>query len=420
MDYFGYKEGEMHAEGISVKDIAENVGTPFYLYSTKTLVRHYNLFCDAFKNNDFMLCYAVKANTNQAVIKTLADQKSGADVVSEGELRRALKAGIPPNKIVFSGVGKTLEEMVFALKKGIFQFNVESEPELHKLNQVANEMGKVAPIAFRVNPDVDAKTHAKISTGKSENKFGVPIKNARGLYKEAAKLKGIKIQGVDIHIGSQLTDIAPFKEAFGLIATLVKDLREDGHDISVIDLGGGLGAPYDKNNQAPPLPLEYATIVKKTVGHLNCKIIIEPGRLLVANAGILVSKVIFIKEGENRKFLIIDAAMNDLVRPTLYDAYHEIVPVCEEDKDKSTYDIVGPVCESGDTFAKGRDLQTLNSGDLIAIRSAGAYGAVLASTYNTRLLIPEVMVNGNQYEIVRKRPSYEDIIGLDQLPKWLE
>ncbi|VAV87167.1 Diaminopimelate decarboxylase [hydrothermal vent metagenome] len=418
MDHFAFKQGEIYAEDLPVSTIAEAVGTPFYCYSTETLIRHYNVFSQAFSGHDFLLCYAVKANTNQAIIKTLADQGAGADVVSEGELRRALKAGIPPEKIVYSGVAKTEQEMHFALEQGIFQFNVESEPELHQLSAVASHMGKTAAIAFRINPDVDAKTHAKISTGKSENKFGIPLSRAREIYGIAAKLPGIRVQGVDLHIGSQLTDLAPFAEAFQRIVTLVEDLRADGHDISVIDLGGGLGIPYDRESSKPPLPTEYGQMAKRIIGHLGCRIIIEPGRLLVGNAGILVSRVIYVKQGENRKFLIIDAAMNDLVRPSMYDAYHEIVAVKENEGPASPYDIVGPVCETGDTFARDRDLPDLNSGDLVAIRSAGAYGAVMSSTYNTRRLIPEVLVKGGKYAIIRARPTYEDIIGLDELAEW--
>ena len=411
----------MHVEDLSIGEIAAQVGTPFYCYSTETLIRHYNVFCQAFTGHDFLLCYSVKANSNQAIIKTLAAQGSGADVVSEGELLRALKAGIPAAKIVYSGVAKTEREMTFALKQDIFQFNVESEPELHQLSRIAKAMGKEAAIAFRVNPDVDAKTHAKISTGKSENKFGIPWNRARKIYAEAAALPGIRLQGIDLHIGSQLTDLAPFAEAFRRMAILIGQLRADGHDISVLDLGGGLGIPYDREEVTkPPLPLEYGEMVKKILGHLGCKIIIEPGRLLVGNAGILVSKVIYVKHGEGRKFLIIDAAMNDLVRPSMYDAYHEIVPVRENGAVVLPYDVVGPVCETGDTFARARELPELKSGDLVVIRSAGAYGAVMSSTYNTRLLIPEVLVKGGDYAIIRPRPDYDDIIGLDDLPPWLD
>lgn len=420
MDYFGLKNGEIYAEDLALSEIADNVGTPFYCYSSATLSRHFRVFSEAFSSHDFLLCYAVKANTNQAVIKTLAQLGSGADVVSEGELRRALQAGIAPEKIVYSGVAKTEREMAFALKAGIFQFNVESEPELLQLSHIANQMGKIAAIAFRINPDVDAKTHAKISTGKAENKFGIPLSRAREIYARAAKLPGIKIQGVDLHIGSQLTELAPFEQAFVRIVELVEQLRADGHEIRVLDLGGGLGIPYDRAEEKPPLPVEYGQMVERVVGHLGCKIIIEPGRLLVGNAGILVSRVIYVKEGEARKFLIIDAAMNDLVRPSMYDAYHEIVPVKHNGAAKISYDIVGPVCETGDTFAVMREIPEMQSGDLLAIRTAGAYGAVMSSTYNTRPLIPEVLVKGDEYAVVRPRPGYEDIIGLDSLPDWLQ
>ncbi|WP_417316783.1 diaminopimelate decarboxylase [Emcibacter sp.] len=421
MDHFGYRNGEMYAEEVPVREIADAVGTPFYCYSSATLERHYKVFTEAFEKNglDLLLCYAVKANTNQSVIATLAALGSGADVVSEGELRRALAAGVPAEKIVYSGVAKTAREMAFALEAGIYQFNVESVPELHQLSQVASELGREAAIAFRINPDVDAKTHAKISTGKSENKFGVPWLQAREIYAEAAGLPGIRVVGLDVHIGSQLTQLEPFREAFERVGQLIGQLREDGHEISRLDLGGGLGIPYDPTDPEPPSPEAYAAMVKDVVRDLGCRIIIEPGRLLVGNAGILVSQVIYVKEGEERKFLIIDAAMNDLVRPSMYDAYHEIVPVCQNDREQEAFDVVGPVCESGDTFARGRRLVPLESGDLLAIRSAGAYGAVMSFTYNTRLLVPEVLVKDDKFAVVRPRTSYEQLIGLDQLPDWL-
>ncbi|WP_321395122.1 diaminopimelate decarboxylase [Emcibacter sp.] len=421
MDHFGYRNGEMYAEEIPVREIAEAVGTPFYCYSSATLERHYKVFTEAFEKQglDLLLCYAVKANTNQAVIATLAAQGSGADVVSEGELRRALAAGIPPEKIVYSGVAKTAGEMAFALDSGIYQFNVESVPELHQLSRVASELGREAAIAFRINPDVDAKTHAKISTGKSENKFGVPWVEARKIYAEAARLPAIKVVGLDVHIGSQLTELEPFREAFVRVGGLIGQLREDGHEISRLDLGGGLGIPYDPTVQEPPSPDAYAAMVKEVVGDLGCRIIIEPGRLLVGNAGILVSQVIYVKEGQERKFLIIDAAMNDLLRPSMYDAYHEIVPVVQNGRDAEVFDVVGPVCESGDIFARGRKMMPLESGGLLAIRSAGAYGAVMSSTYNTRRLVPEVLVKDDKFSVVRPRQTYEQLIGLDQLPNWL-
>ncbi|MBL4602656.1 MAG: diaminopimelate decarboxylase [Emcibacteraceae bacterium] len=418
MNFFEYRDGEMYADNVRVSEVAEQVGTPFYLYSTASLTYQFNQFKDAFGDLDLLICYAVKANTNQAVIKTLGDLGAGADVVSEGELRRALAAGIPAEKIVYSGVAKTESEMIFALENEIYQFNVESEPELYQLSEVASSLDKIADITFRVNPDVDAKTHAKISTGKSENKFGVPWTKVREICARAAELSGIKLVGLDLHIGSQITELDPFEEAFTRITGLIETLREDGHDITRLDLGGGLGIPYE-GDDVPPLPREYAAMVKRVVSHLGCKIIIEPGRFLVGNAGILVSKVVYVKSGEKRKFLIIDAAMNDLVRPSMYDAYHRIDPVKESDEDSTLYDIVGPVCESGDTFATNRLVTPMKKDDLLAIRSVGAYGAVMASTYNTRKLIPEVLVKADEFAVVRPRPSYDDIIGLDQSAPWL-
>lgn len=418
MNYFEYRDGEMVVENTKVSEIAAEVGTPFYLYSSASLAYQYNQFKEAFGDTDLLICYAVKANTNQAVIKTLADLGAGADVVSEGEMRRALKAGVPASKIVYSGVAKTVQEMTFALEQGIFQFNVESEPELYQLSEVAEGLGKVADITFRVNPDVDAKTHAKISTGKSENKFGVPWKSIRELCAKAAELPGVNLVGLDLHIGSQITELEPFEEAFTRICGLIETLREDGHDLTRIDLGGGLGIPYE-GDDFPPLPKEYAEMVKRVTNHLGCKIIIEPGRFLVGNAGILVSKVVYVKKGEERKFLIIDAAMNDLVRPSMYDAYHGIDPIKESDADSTLYDVVGPVCETGDTFATNRLIKPMEKDDLLAIRSVGAYGAVMSGTYNTRKLVPEVLVNNDKFAVVRPRPSYDDIIGLDQLPPWL-
>lgn len=418
MNFYEYRNGEMVAENVKISTIAEKVGTPFYLYSSASLAYQYNQFKDAFGELDLLICYAVKANTNQAVIKTLSDLGAGADVVSEGEMRRALKAGVPAGKIVYSGVAKTVDEMKFALGQGIYQFNVESEPELYQLSAVAEEMHKIADITFRVNPDVDAKTHAKISTGKSENKFGVPWKNIRDLCADAAKLPGIKLVGLDLHIGSQITELDPFEEAFKRISELVETLREDGHDITRLDLGGGLGIPYE-GDDFPPLPKEYAAMVKRVTEHLGCRIIIEPGRFLVGNSGVLVSKVVYVKKGEKRNFLIIDAAMNDLIRPSMYDAYHGIDPIIKTDIPSALYDVVGPVCETGDTFATNRLVSPMEKGDLLAIRSVGAYGAVMASTYNTRKLIPEVLVSNNEFAVVRPRPSYDEIIGLDQLPPWL-
>ncbi len=421
MNHFDYRDGVLHAEDVPLPEIAAAVGTPFYCYSTATLTRHYRVFSQAFAGLDALVCYAMKANSNQAVLKTLAKLGSGADVVSEGELRRALAAGIPASKIMFSGVGKTAREMDFALAAGIHCFNVESEPELELLSARAVAAGKVAPVSVRINPDVDAKTHRKISTGKAENKFGIPWQRARAVYARAAELPGVRAIGIDMHIGSQITELQPFDDAFALLAELVGALKADGHDIAHVDLGGGLGVPYRTDNNPPPLPDAYAAIVRKHVTRLGVKVIFEPGRLIVANAGILVSEVIYLKEGDVKNFLIVDAAMNDLIRPTLYDAFHDIRPVVQAPADapRLNVDIVGPVCETGDYIGHDRDLPRLAPGDLIAVGTAGAYGAVQAGTYNSRLLVPEVLVDGTKFHVVRPRPSYDDLIGLDSLPEWL-
>ncbi len=421
MDHFLYKDGVLHAEDVSLAEIAAAVGTPVYVYSTATLLRHFHLFDDALSGMDHLVCYAMKANSNQAVLRTLAQAGAGMDVVSGGEYRRAKAAGVPGDKIVFSGVGKTRDEIELALTGGIRQFNVESEPEMILLDIVARELGKVAPITIRVNPDVDAKTHAKIATGKSENKFGIPIARARDVYAMAAKLPGLEIIGIDVHIGSQLTDLAPFEQAYGKVAELTEVLRADGHNIRRLDLGGGLGIPYERSNSAPPLPTDYGAMVQRTLGHLECEIEIEPGRLIAGNAGVLVSEVIYLKSGEGRDFLILDAAMNDLIRPAMYDAWHDIVPLNEPapGAEPRPVDIVGPVCESGDTFAKQRMMPVLGSGDLVAFRSAGAYGAVMSSEYNSRPLIPEVLVNGDQFAVIRPRPSFDEMINRDTIPEWL-
>jgi len=421
VNHFEYRDGVLYAEDVPVPQIAAAVGTPFYCYSTATLTRHYRVFSEAFKDLDSLVCYAMKANSNQAVLRTLAKLGAGADVVSEGELRRALAAGIPPSKIMFSGVGKTAHEMDFALEAGIHCFNVESEPELELLSKRAVKAGRTANISVRINPDVDAKTHKKIATGKSENKFGIPWKRAREVYAHAAKLPGIKVVGIDMHIGSQITDLQPFDSAFALLAELVGTLRADGHAIEHIDLGGGLGVPYHFDNSPPPLPDEYAQIVKKHTSELGLKVIFEPGRLIAGNAGILVAEVIYVKEGEAKNFVIVDAAMNDLIRPTLYEAFHEIRPVVQTAASgpRIQADIVGPVCETGDFLAQDRDLPELKSGDLIAVGTSGAYGAVQAGTYNTRLLVPEVLVDGDRFHVVRPRPSYDALIGMDSMPDWL-
>ncbi|WP_417249722.1 diaminopimelate decarboxylase [Celeribacter sp.] len=421
MDHFLYRDGVLHAEDVPVTDIAAAVGTPFYVYSTATLTRHFHLFDEALEGMDHLVCFAMKSNSNLAVLKLLGEMGAGIDVVSMGEYLKAKAAGVSGDRIVFSGVGKTRDEMRVALEGGIRQFNVESEPELEALNEVAISLGVTAPIALRVNPDVDAKTHAKIATGKSENKFGIPIATCREVYARAAAMDGIDVVGIDVHIGSQLTQLEPFRLAFTKVAELTEALRADGHNIRRLDLGGGLGIPYERSNDAPPLPLEYGEVIKETVGHLGCEVEIEPGRLISGNAGILVSSVIYLKNGEGRDFLIVDAAMNDLVRPSMYDAHHDIVSVVEAEAavDQHPVDIVGPVCETGDTFAKARNMPPLASGDLVAFRSAGAYGAVMASEYNSRPLIPEVLVHGDQFAVIRARPTFDEMINRDTIPEWL-
>ncbi len=421
MDHFLYRNGMLCAEDVPLADIAASVGTPFYVYSTATLVRHFRLFDEALSGMPHLVCYAMKAASNQAILKTLAAEGAGMDVVSGGEYARAKAAGVPGDRIVFSGVGKTADEIALALGGGIRQFNVESEPEMQVLSRVASQMGVTAPITIRVNPDVDAKTHAKIATGKSENKFGIPISRAREVYAMAAGLPGIKVIGIDVHIGSQLTDLAPFELAYQKVAELTEQLRADGHEITRLDLGGGLGIPYARSNEAPPLPADYGALIDRTVGHLGCEIEIEPGRLIAGNAGLLVTQVIYVKQGEDRQFLILDAAMNDLIRPAMYEAHHDIVPVIEAapGTEAVPYDIVGPVCESGDTFAKGRHMAPLAAGDLVAFRSAGAYGAVMSSEYNSRPLIPEVLVKGDQYAVIRPRPTFDEMINRDTIPDWL-
>ena len=419
MHHFSYKNGILHAEGVNLQTLAEEVGTPFYCYSTATLERHFNVMDGAFKDSDHLLCYAMKANSNQAVIKTLASLGAGMDVVSEGELRRALAAGVPARKIVFSGVGKTAKEMAYALREGIACFNVESEPELELLSNVAQRVGQRAAVSIRVNPDVDAKTHAKITTGKADNKFGISYLRASEAYARAAALPNIDVSGVDMHIGSQITELAPFEQAFKLMAELVAKLKSEGHNIKHLDLGGGLGIPYRGDNDIPPHPDEYAVMVKRTLGHLGLKYMMEPGRMIVGNAGILVSRVVYVKENQGKTFIIQDAGMNDLIRPTLYEAHHDIWAVDESRNATSREaDVVGPVCESGDYFAKSRRLPALQQGDLLAVMTAGAYGAVQSGTYNTRPLVPEVLVNGNQYAVVRARQTYEELIGLDHLAPW--
>ena len=420
MDHFVTRDGVLHAEDVPLPKIAAAVGTPVYVYSAATLSRHYRLFTEALSPLPHLVCYAVKANGNLAVLKLLGDLGAGMDVVSEGEYRRARAAGIPGERIVFSGVGKTRAEMRHALEGGIRQFNVESEPELRALSEVASGMGATAPITLRVNPDVDALTHEKIATGRKEDKFGIPIDRAREIYADAARLPGLRIVGIDVHIGSQLTDLAPFEAAYAKVADLTRVLRADGHGIERLDLGGGLGIPYARSNEVPPLPLDYGAMVRRTVGDLGCEIEIEPGRLIAGNAGVLLASVIYLKAGEGRDFLILDAAMNDLIRPAMYGAWHDIVPVVDTGAaPEHVYDVVGPVCESGDTFARGRPLPPLGAGDLVAFRSAGAYGAVMASEYNARPLVPEVMVRGDHFAVIRPRPTFDEMLARDTVPPWL-
>lgn len=422
MHHFSYIDGTLHAERVDLKKIASEVQTPFYCYSAATLTRHFEVFANAFSDIDALVCFAMKANSNQAVLRTLAKLGAGMDIVSEGELLRAKAAGVPGDRITFSGVGKTEGEIALALDYGIFCFNVESEPELETISRIAQSKGTHAHVSLRVNPDVDAKTHKKISTGKAENKFGVPISRAREVYARARKLGGVTPTGVDMHIGSQITDLKPFDDAFTLLAEFVGQLRADGFDIHHLDIGGGLGIPYRSNEDADVYsPVKYAEIVKRRLGGLGCKLVLEPGRLLVGNAGVLVCKVLYVKQGENRRFVIVDAAMNDLIRPTLYDAHHEIQPVVEETGAPSWIaDVVGPVCETGDYLAIGREMPECKPGDYLAVMSAGAYGAVQASTYNSRLLVPEVLVNGRDWAVVRPRTTYESLIELDTVPPWLK
>ena len=421
MHHFQYRDGVLHAEDVDLHAVADAVGTPFYCYATATLERHYRVFADAFAGADTLVCFAVKANSNQAVLATLGRLGAGMDIVSEGELRRALAAGVPGDRIVFSGVGKTRGEMAAALDANILCFNVESEPELAALSEVAVAMGRVAPVSVRINPDVDAKTHAKISTGKSENKFGIPIARAREVYAQAAHLPGLAVTGVDMHIGSQITDLAPYANAVELLVGLARDLIADGHPLEHIDFGGGLGIPYRAGDPPPPDPAALAEIVLSRARPLGLKLVFEIGRMIAGNAGILVTRVIYVKESEGRTFLVVDAAMNDLIRPTLYEAHHDILPVREPDSAAVPVkaDVVGPVCETGDYLALGRELPPARPGDLLAIMTAGAYGAVQAGTYNTRLLVPEVLVRGGEHALVRPRQTYEQLIGADRLPAWM-
>ena len=420
MHHFAYRDGVLHAEAVNLDALAAAVGTPFYCYSTATLTRHYKVFADAFADVRALVCYAMKANSNQAIVTTLAKLGAGADVVSGGELKRARLAGIPPEKIMFSGIGKTASELASAVDEGILCVNVESEAELELLSSIAWAKGRAARISIRVNPDIDARTHHKIATGKAENKFGIPISRAREIYAWAAKLKGLEVAGVDMHIGSQITELDPFGNAFALLAEFVRVLRSDGHRISHVDLGGGLGIPYRDDNEPPPHPEAYAEVVKRATRDLDCRLIFEPGRLLVGNAGILVTRVLFVKHGEAKNFVVVDAAMNDLIRPTLYDAHHEIWPVEKKPSgQRFRADVVGPVCESGDFLAVDREMMEPAEGALLAVMSAGAYGAVQAGTYNTRALVPEVLVKGDEWALIRPRLEVDQLIALDRMPDWL-
>jgi len=413
MTFFAYREGQLYAESIPVERIAKQLDTPVYCYSASALRKNYQAYTDHFKAEHSLVCYAVKANSNQGIISLLGRMGAGADVVSEGELRRALRADIPARKIVFSGVAKRSSEMKYALEQDIFQFNIESEPELEQLSKVATDLGKQAAIAFRINPDIDSRTHEKISTGKASNKFGIPWTRAHEAYARAAKLPGIRVQGIDLHIGSQLTELAPFEQAFRCLSELTVELRDQGHEISVLDIGGGLGIDYADDNPTPPTIAEYSALANGILGQLGCRIIVEPGRSLVGDAGILLSRVIYVKDGERDRFLIIDAGMNDLLRPSMYDAFHEIVPCRSSDNKTQQYQVVGPICETGDTFARNRTLPRMQAGDLLAIMNVGAYGATMASTYNTRPLVPEVLVDGDEITVIRRRLSHDELIDLD-------
>ena len=421
MRHFDYRGGELHAEDVNLAALADSVGTPLYCYSTATIERHYRVFAGAFAGADALICYSLKANSNQAVVATLARLGAGADVVSAGELARARAVGIPPQKIMFSGIGKTAAELALAVDAGILCVNVESEPELELLSAIAAGKGRTAEISIRVNPDIDARTHAKIATGKAENKFGIPISRAREVYAAAAKLPGVRVAGVDMHIGSQIVELAPFADAFALLADFVRTLRADGHAITHLDFGGGLGIPYREDDAPPPDPNGYAAIVKSAAAELGCRLIFEPGRLIVGNAGTLLTRVLYVKRGEAKTFVIVDAGMNDLLRPTLYDAHHDILPVRQASADapRIIADVVGPVCESGDFLARDRSLPAPHAGDLLAVMSAGAYGAVQSGTYNSRPLVPETLVRNGEWAIVRPRVTAQQLIGLDRLPPWL-
>jgi diaminopimelate decarboxylase len=422
MNHFELSGGELNCEGVPLSRIAEAVGTPVYVYSTATLQRHYTVLRDALVGvglKDPLIAFAVKANPNVAVLRTLGALGAGADTVSEGEIRRALAAGIPAERIVFSGVGKTEAEVEFAIQAGVAEINVEAEPELHLVNRVAQRLGRRVDVAFRVNPDVTAGGHAKISTGKAENKFGVSLSEAERLYANAANMAGVRPIGVACHIGSQITDLAPLEAAFVKMRALVERIRKEGLSVERLDLGGGLGVPYF-NQPTPPSPADYAAMIARATAGLDIQFAFEPGRMIAANAGILLSRVIHVHERpEGRRFLVLDAAMNDLLRPAMYDAYHDIRPVKPRDGEARPYDVVGPICETGDTFTRDRDLPPLEAGDLVAFMSAGAYGAAMSSEYNSRLLVPEVLVKDDRFAVVRPRPTYDDMLAREAPAPWL-
>jgi diaminopimelate decarboxylase len=421
VNHFDYRDGVLHAEDVALPDIAAGVGTPFYCYADATLVRHYRMFAEAFADLDVLICYAMKSNSNQAVVRTFVEQGAGMDVVSGGELRRAIAAGTPADKIVFSGVGKSEAEIALALDTGILCFNVESEPELEAISRIAAARNTIAPVSIRINPDVDAGTHTKMATGRAEDKFGVPYDRARDVYRLAADLPGLRVHGVDVHIGSQITDLRPFDAAYRRLADLVGVLRADGHDIRDVDVGGGLGIPYRRDDPPPPNPTQYAAVIRERLGGLGLRILFEPGRVFTGNAGILVTSVLYVKRTAGKTFVIIDAAMNDLIRPALYDAHHDILPVAQPTPGQGTFvaDVVGGVCETGDYLARDRELPVVSAGEKIAIMTAGAYAAALSSTYNTRPLLPEILVRRGQWAIVRPRQSYEELLALDRMAPWL-
>lgn len=416
MHYFVYHSGELYCESLPIRVLVEKFGTPLYVYSAKTIRRHFRVFDSAFSEIDHLTCYSVKANSNIGILALLAQEGAGADIVSGGELYRAIKAGIPPKKIVFSGVGKTPEEIEFALKEGILLFNVESGQELETLGEIAKRLKIRAPFALRANPDVDPKTHPYISTGLRKNKFGVPEEEVIPLYLKAKENPYLEPLGIDAHIGSQLTTVSPFVDALKRLRKLWEELTSLGFELRYIDIGGGLGIPYE--NEEPPLPDDYSKAILEVLKGLPVSLILEPGRVIVGNAGILVTKVLYTKSNREKNFIIVDAGMNDLIRPALYQAYHKIIPVVDREEEEIVADVVGPVCESGDFFARDRKIKRVRQGDLLAIMSAGAYGFVMSSNYNSRLRPAEVLVDGDQFFLIRKRETLDDLIRLEEIPEF--